>query len=344
LLDDVNQGAANPWGVAVTADGQWLCVAHAGTQELSVIDRGALHDRLNKLAGGQRVNEVSASLADVPNDLSFLVGIRRRIKLPGNGARALALAGHTACVAEYFSDSVALASLDSAPREVALGPKQTLTPERRGAMWFHDASACFQHWQSCATCHPGNARVDGLNWDLLNDGIGNPKNTRTMLLAMDTPPSMTFGVRESAPVAVRAGFRHIQFVDPPDDHINAVVAYLKSLRPVPSPALVNGALSPAARRGRKIFQSAGCADCHPPPLYTNLKSYDIGTTAGLDAGKPVDTPTLVECWRTAPYRHDGSAATLRDVFTSTHPEDPHGQKSKLSEQELNDLIEYVRSL
>ena len=35
LLDDTELGAANPWGVACTADGKYICVAHSGTHELS---------------------------------------------------------------------------------------------------------------------------------------------------------------------------------------------------------------------------------------------------------------------------------------------------------------------
>ncbi len=87
LLDDVDLGAANPWAAACTADGKSLCVTHAGTHELSVIDRAALHAKLDKVAAGERVSEVSAAAEDVPNDLSFLVGLRRRIKLAGNGPR-----------------------------------------------------------------------------------------------------------------------------------------------------------------------------------------------------------------------------------------------------------------
>jgi YVTN family beta-propeller protein len=344
LVDEVDLGAANPWGIAVTADGKQLCLTHAGTHELSVIDRTALHAKLAKLVAGQRVSEVAATLADVPNDLSFLVGLRRRVKLPGNGPRGLALAGNSAYVAEYFTDTLAVVPLAGQPASVALGPKLPLTPERRGEIAFHDAAHCFQHWQSCASCHPGNARVDALNWDLLNDGIGNPKNTRTMLLAHVTPPVMTFSVRAKAEVAVRAGFRHIQFTIHSEEHAAAVDAYLKSLKPVPSPARVKGKLSASARRGEKAFQTAGCAECHPAPLYTDLKSYDLATTTGLDAGRPVDTPTLVECWRTAPYLHDGSAATLRDVVTTHNPHDKHGKTSRLSAAEINDLIEYLRSL
>ena len=49
LLDDVDRGAANPWAAAWSADGQWLCVTHAGTHELSVIDFPALLQKLAAL-------------------------------------------------------------------------------------------------------------------------------------------------------------------------------------------------------------------------------------------------------------------------------------------------------
>ena len=38
LLDTPESGAANPWGIVWSADGGTLCVTHAGTHELSVID------------------------------------------------------------------------------------------------------------------------------------------------------------------------------------------------------------------------------------------------------------------------------------------------------------------
>lgn len=113
---------------------------------------------------------------------------------------------------------------------------------------------------------------------------------------------------------------------------------------MPSPHLQNGALSAAARRGEGVFKKAGCAECHPPPLFTNLQSYDVGTGVNHDAGKPLDTPTLCELWRTAPYLDDGRAATVRGVLTTHNPADRHGATSKLSEQELSDLEAYLLSL
>ena len=58
----------------------------------------------------------------------------------------------------------------------------------------------------------------------------------------------------------------------------------------------------------------------------------------------IDTPTLAEVWRTAPYLHDGRAADLRAMLVEHNPGDRHGRTSDLSERELADLIEYVRSL
>src|SRR4029077_21110157 len=88
-----------------------------------------------------------------------------------------------------------------------------LSPERKGEMYFNDATLCYQGWQSCASCHSADARVDGMNWDLLNDGMGNPKNVKSLLFCFQTPPVMSMGVRSDAAAAIRAGIRHILFTE-----------------------------------------------------------------------------------------------------------------------------------
>src|ERR1051325_6974542 len=152
-------------------------------------------------------------------------------------------------------------------------PPPAPPPARRGEFYFNDASICFQGWQSCASCHSSDARVDGLNWDNLNDGMGNPKNAKSLLFAHQTPPSMWLGVRSNATVAVRAGIRNSLFTVQPAEVADAIDAYLKSLKPIPSPRLVPGRLSPGAERGRKLFSSeaVGCADCHKGALFKDLK-------------------------------------------------------------------------
>lgn len=358
LLDEVDRGAANPWGVAWSADSRTLVVACAGTHEVGVIDFAGVLDRLSKLPVTPSADSAadfvqsSHSQADVPNDLAFLVGLRQRIKLPAGdlGPRSVVVAGNHAVTANYFSDSLTVMDLarpQAAPRSIALGPKTRMNLTQRGEFYFHDAGICFQGWQSSSSCHPGEGRVDGLNWDLLNDGLGNPKNTKSLLLAHKTPPAMWTGIRDSAETAVRAGIRHILFTVQPPEVANALDAWLKSLEPVPSPYLVNGKLPAAARRGKKLFRNraVGCAECHPAPLFTDLKTSPVGTGGPLDQGvEQFDTPSLVEVWRTAPYLHDGTAATIRDVLTSRNPNNEHGKTSHLTPSELDDLIAYVLSL
>jgi cytochrome c peroxidase len=227
-------------------------------------------------------------------------------------------------------------------KTIPLDSPTTMTAERQGEIYFNDASLCFQQWQSCASCHSDDGRVDALNWDLLNDGIGNPKNVKSLLLSHVTPPVMSLGVRADAETAVRAGIRHIQFAVRPEEDAQAIDAYVKSLTPVPAPKLVNGDFSTAAKRGAKIYVTAGCAHCHPAPLYTNLESYDFGTGKDQDEGKKFDTPTLIEVWRTSPYWHDGRAATIEEAIELHYVNDKY--KPELTDEEMKDLVEYVESL
>ena len=352
LLDDVDLGAANPWGLDCTTDGKYLCVALSGTHEISVIDRIAMHEKIDRVSKGQKVSDVSSKLGDIPNDLSFLVGTRKRIKLIGNGPRNLTMIGTKVYACEYFSDSIGVVDIDPEirpnARSIALGPKIEMDDVRKGEKFFHDATLCFQKWQSCASCHPGDARPDALNWDLLNDGMGNPKNTKSLLFTHVTPPSMVTGIRETGEVGVRAGIRFIQFAVRPEADAVAIDEYLKSLKPIPGPHLVNKngkpVLSKAAKRGKKIFARSGCLSCHSEPMFTDLNKYDVATGKGRQEGLEFDTPTLIETWRTAPYLHDGRAATMKDVLTEFNPDDMHGQTSDLSEKEIDELAEYIMSL
>lgn len=341
LLDNVDQGAPTSWGIACTPEGSWLIVSHSGSHELSVIDRSSLHA---KLAESQNAGKE----ASVPNDLAYLVGLRTRYALRGNGPRGIATVGSRVVAAEYFSGSIGILDLAQTPspkaESLSLGTEPEADIVRRGEMYFHDATLCFQQWQSCATCHPGDARVDGLNWDLLNDGIGNAKNNKSLLLAHETPPSMITGIRDNAEVAVRAGIRHALFVELPDEYAAAMDAYLKSLKPVPSPVLENGALSAAAQRGQAVFDATGCAKCHPAPLHTDMKRHRVGTGTGREEDTRFDTPTLVEVWRTAPYLYDGRAATIKEVITSFNAGDRHGETAALSPEAIDDLVAYVESL
>lgn len=331
LLDEADRGAAGIWDVKCTPEN--IIITHSGTHEISIID---YKNFINKY---QSVTDKSS----LSYDLRFLVGLRQRISLRGNGPRDFVIdpEGKYAYIPTYFSDTLNIVDIRK-PSEitaVALVNNRTESNIDKGEKYFNDATYCFQNWQSCNGCHPGEGRTDGLNWDNLNDGIGNPKNCKSMLYAHHTAPSMISGIRKNAELAVRAGFKYIQFHEVPEDVAVCVDEYLKSLQPVPSPYLVNGQLSEKAQKGKAVFEKYNCGYCHSGPYFTDQSMHVIGKDVEFEKGW--DTPTLKEVWRTAPYLFDGRAATMEEVFT-VHK---HGvENSKITKEEIDELVEYVNSL
>ena len=327
VTDEPERGAAGIWDIECDEDN--ICISHSGTHEISLIRHKEMLDKF--LAYPDK--------AALEYDLTFLRGIRKRISIEGNGPRAICLSGKKLYVPTYFADILNTYDIETGHlNSVCLSPGRTESDINKGEKYFNDATHCFQGWQSCNGCHPGDGRADGMNWDLMNDGVGNPKNCKSLLYSHVTPPSMITGIRESAEWAVRAGFRFIQFFNVSEEDAACVDAYLKSLQPVPSPYLVEGELSEKARLGKEIYERLKCDDCHNGSYYTDLKMYRIGEDIEFDQGW--DTPTLRECWRTAPYLFDGRAATMQEVF-EVHR---HGIEEKVSKKEIEALTEYVNSL
>jgi len=385
LIDRSWLGAADPWGLAISPDGSKLYVACSGVHEVGALDLVKLHKwlvlQLADLGDGGRgafdsdegpvrgaaIYVDGASPPEEKSNRQVELVVRKLpaqygagvylhnafawLELEGRGPRGLAISpdGRRLAAAMYFSGDVAMidAKTYEVTRSVSLGFQMPANDVRRGEEIFHDATYCHELWLSCATCHP-NGRVDGLNWDLLNDGVGSPKNTRSMLWSHKTPPAMSEGVRADMETATAAGFLHILFKEASEDDVKAVQAYLRSLAPIPSPWLVDGGkkLSAKARRGKAVFEDerSKCKLCHPGPLFTNLDAYNVGTRVDTDRTGTFDTPTLVELWQGAPYLHHGRAATLREVLTKFNPGDKHGRTSHLSPDDIDALIEYLRSL
>ena len=340
LLDFLLEGAADPWGIAIAPDGSRLWVTIAGTHQLATIDLTGLSALLARPQ--ERLEDDLAALSRA--------GVIRRTPLPGKGPRGLAVSpdGKTLAAAMYFSGQIVLLDTQTATPRAVVTLDDQLEPDaiRRGERIFHDATYCKQTWLSCATCHP-DTRADGMNWDLLNDGLGNPKNVRSLVWSHKTPPMMSRDVRGTMEIASAAGFRHIAFQQIRASDLEDVRAYLRSLKPAESPhAHSDGPGAARIERGREVFhrESTGCARCHPPPLYTDLKQYDVGTRGQLDRTGTFDTPTLIEIWRTAPYLHDGSAATLREMLIDRNKDDQHGVTLQLTEREIEDLLAYLLSL
>jgi YVTN family beta-propeller protein len=364
LLDQLAEGAADPWGLRVSPEGKTLWVTLAGVHAVARVDLGKLHALLAgeldlvqllpncRTSIWHEIRNDPAQRDRLINDLEALpmAGIVTRWAVPGKGPRGIDLSpdGRQLAVAAYFSGQVFLldAVTGKLAATIALESERESDPARWGETIFNDATYSIQHWLSCATCHP-DGRVDGVNWDLTNDGIGNGKNTRSLLLAHETPPMMALGVRANMEVATLAGFRFTLGHEPGPGEVEAVQAYLRAMKPARSPHLLdNGELSPLARRGQAIFQSprTRCAFCHSGPWFTDLRLRNVGTGLPPETEAQFDTPTLIELWRTAPYLHHGGAATLPEVFTRFNPRNRHGTTSQLSAEDLAALAEYLLSL
>ena len=207
LLDNVGGGVANPHGVAVSKDGRLLYVSHRGTHQISIVDL----PKLRYLLDPARIKPATPPHVDL--GLLWQTGdVVRRVSCGGRGPNGIAVspADGALYVANYFSDEVAVLDpvTGKVRKRIGLGGPKEMTEVRRGEFLFHDADHCFQKWVSCTSCHPG-VRADGVNWDLLNDGMTNPKNAKSLVGSHLTPPAMALGVRASMEVAVEKGFKFI---------------------------------------------------------------------------------------------------------------------------------------
>jgi DNA-binding beta-propeller fold protein YncE len=133
------------------------------------------------------------------------------------------------------------------------------------------------------------------------------------------------------------------------DAINSYVSTFDRFPPSPHREQ-DGSLTAGGARGKELFDSLGCWECHGGRTYTDFQFgtvHDIGSTnesSGSRIGGPligIDTPTLRGIWETAPYFHDGSAATLMDVLNREGLKGSHGEAAELSDAEKRDLVEYL---
>jgi DNA-binding beta-propeller fold protein YncE len=380
LLDRLNEGFADPWGVRVSPDGKYLWVSSSGAHQVARVDLTMLHKLLagpipTELvkSGGKTPSATARSksgynkpLSDVwfdiaadskkrsllMDDLGALAsaGLIQIFRLaPAQGPRGVAVSpdGKQVAVAVYFSGQVGIlnAATPQVEKYINVGTQADESWTRLGERIFHDATRTLQSWLSCATCHP-QGRSDGLSWDLLNDGSGNPKNSHTMLYSPNTPPVMSHGVRADAATAITAGLKGFEFAMPNPGEEEALGNYLNALT-AESYNKIGAQKSAAAQRGEAVFKKAACDTCHSGKFFTDLKPHDVGTKGKLDLAS--DTPefytyTLADLWRSAPYLHDGSAATLKDVLTTKNVGDKHGKTSTLTAQEIDDLVQYQLEL
>jgi cytochrome c peroxidase len=134
---------------------------------------------------------------------------------------------------------------------------------------------------------------------------------------------------------------------PSEDDAKAVVAFMSTLEPPPNPfRTATGDLTDTARRGETVFNSrkAGCARCHPAPYFTDGKVHEVSTGEKGDVYKGFNPPSLIGTYDRPVFLHDGRAKSLEKLLTGPHSPDLLNSRGELSEDELADLIAYLKSL
>ena len=115
----------------------------------------------------------------------------------------------------------------------------------------------------------------------------------------------------------------------------------------------DGSMTTDALAGKALFFQLGCDFCHVAPDFTDSSRgmlHDVGTlkpSSGSRSGGPllgIDTPTLLGVWETAPYLHDGSAPTLRDVLDHRQPQRCSRVREPLMPAQIDQLVAYLHQI
>ena len=265
-------------------------------------------------------------------------------------------------VAERLEDRIAVINTETFETEkrISLGGPKKITVARFGRQMLNNAGHTFQNQYACYTCHP-DSHEDGLVYNMAGTDMGrNLANVQTLRDIGDIPPYKWNGKNQT--IYKQDGMRFSTILTRTESfdykELDALVAYIvtgiknpPNLRHNPT-----GELTKAQQRGKEVFYrnytNCGkeipvenrCYTCHPPPYFTNMEMTDVGTLADTDDPMKFDVPQLNNVYESAPYLHDGQAATLEELWTVFNDEDMHGVGNDMMKNQLNDLVEYLKSI
>jgi YVTN family beta-propeller protein len=356
LTDEPNAYYSDPFDIVITPDEQKAFISHSGVDIISVIDLAAIRT----LLAGSTTEELDT----YSNHLGISsLYVMKRIPTGAN-PKGLVLSpdGNYLYVAERLEDRIAVISTEhlETVKTLDLGGPSRITVARQGRRIFNHSGGTFQHQYGCYTCHP-DAHEDGLVYNMAGKDMGrNLANTQTLRDIGDIPPYKWNGKNSS--IYKQDGMRFSTILTRTEafdyDQLDALVAYIvtgiknpPNLRYNP-----NGELNEAQKRGKEIFyrthdnfgneipEGNRCITCHPPPYFTNMQMADVGTLSETDDPMLFDAPQLNNIYESAPYLHDGRAATLEEIWTKYGLNDEHGVTNDMLKDQLNDLVEYLKSL
>ncbi len=349
-LDELERYASRPFGVAISPDKSRIFVTCGGSEMVTVIDLPKLllyvhtHPGLN-------VQDLSASAHYVVSHIP--VGLDPR-------GLALSRDGRKLYVANRLDDTISVidARGNRVTQTVKLAGPSGISKLRHGEQTFYTSRQSFQGEIGCATCHI-DSTFDGITWNLEPSGFGRDIVSNKLIEGIkDTEPYKWNGGNPNIPT--ECGPRTEKYFWRSENYDNLTLAdltvYIRSLSPRPNRWKLPGReQTPAQERGQAIFERTvdkfkkpieeynRCSYCHSGPKGTNHKLFDVGTRKPTDNGALLKSAPLDSIALHAPYLHDGSARTLEEIWTVYNPDDKHGRTNDLTKDELNDLIEYLRT-
>ncbi len=247
-------------------------------------------------------------------------------------------AGRFAYVADRLDETVSVVEVATGerPSTIALGPTPELSPADRGERLFTSARLSHDGWMSCQSCH-SDGQTSGLACDTLGDqSYGAPKLIPSLLGVARTKPWTWIGAVDRLEEQVKKSIATTMHgTKRTDAEVADLTAYLASLEP-PPPTTDDPA---AIDRGRAVFESRQCAQCHEPPTYTTPKVVDVGLIDEV-GHRSFNPPGLRGVGRRDAFLHDGRARSLRDVFAREH----HPRGLILTPEAIDDLMAFLRSL
>ncbi len=355
MLDQVNDFFADPTDIVFTSDGRYAFVTGGGVQEVAVIDVETLVDILESASDQDR-------RAVIPDHLGKSTEfVAARIPV-GQSPRGMVISpdDRYLYVANALDDAISVVDVEALQRVNVFdlgGPKE-ISEARYGERIFHSAERTYARQFSCHSCHP-DGHVDGITYDIEPDGLGiNPVDNRTLRGINDTAPFKWEGTNPT--LKRQCGPRLAAFFTRADpftpEQAAALDRYIVTITRPPNRHRAGPELTPAQQRGKLLFEreydksgnllpnTKRCVFCHAPPYFTNRNVYDVGTSSWLDTNKEFDVPHLNNIYDSAPYMHDGRAQSLEEIWTLYNPHDRHGHTNDLTKDELNDLIEYLKTL
>lgn len=356
LLDEPNAYYSDPFDIAITPDGKKAFVTSAATNIVSAIDL----DSLKSLISGTSP-EILDSYANHLGICSQFVTTRIPTG-PNPKGMALSPDGKKLYVAEMLNDKVKVINTQSLETigDIDLGGPGKVTVMRHGRQLLNNAGGTFQNEYSCYTCHP-DSHEDGLVYNMASKDMGrNTTNTQSLRDIGETAPFKWNGMNQS--IYKQDGMRFSTVLTRNEafnyKDLDALANYIMAGIPNPPNLAYNpkGELTPAQKRGKAIFErsvdtkgnpippNGRCITCHYGKYYTDKKLQDVGTLAATDDSIKFDTPFLVNIWDSPPYLHDGRAATLEEIWTVYGRSEKHGMVNDLTKTQLNDLIEYLKSI